>query len=449
MNHSPWIEELDNKLNFPKLQQNIITQKLIIGGGIAGVCTAYFLLKYSNYKVMMIEAGRIGHGASGHNAGQVVQYFEKPFSQITKDYCVEKAIDAQKSVFFGWELLESILKEIDSNIMFETFVGYSGVMSLRQLINHLENKFIRDANGIEYDKIYIDRNWDQKHLIPSKFLGLIQEVDTEFISNKIDSSSYFPILLSSKKGCINSALLCQKLIKHIQFKYANRIAIFEQSPVNQIKFFPDKEPEVSVGQNQIVANDIILCTNGFENLTIIDLNQDNTHQTNHDFHKHIEGLIGYMVGYKSPYKPPTAISYFVPELTDSVGTESYYYLSRRSIELHKSSLICVGVPELYVSNTNHYIVESHNPKKAYLQIRQFLKKYRINTLPKTFDYHWHGLMGFTKSGLRYIGKHPHTPHLWYNLGCNGVGILTSIYGGWKSAQMLNGTDFRESVFDPT
>lgn len=66
---------------------------------------------------------------------------------------------------------------------------------------------------------------------------------------------------------------------------------------------------------------------------------------------------------------------------------------------------------------------THDPKKAYNEIRDFLKQYRREKIPPKFAYQWHGLMGYTHTGLRYIGQDPHTSHLWYNLGCNGVGIV--------------------------
>lgn len=63
-------------------------------------------------------------------------------------------------------------------------------------------------------------------------------------------------------------------------------------------------------------------------------------------------------------------------------------------------------------------------------------------------YLWHGLMGYTHTGVRYIGQDPHAPHLWYNLGCNGVGIVSAVFGGWKIAKILSGTSFQPSIFDP-
>jgi len=57
-------------------------------------------------------------------------------------------------------------------------------------------------------------------------------------------------------------------------------------------------------------------------------------------------------------------------------------------------------------------------------------------------------MGYTTSGLRLIGPEPANPVLLYNLGCNGIGILTSIYGGKKISDFLAGKTMPPSIFDP-
>ncbi len=57
-------------------------------------------------------------------------------------------------------------------------------------------------------------------------------------------------------------------------------------------------------------------------------------------------------------------------------------------------------------------------------------------------------MGFTPNGIRLVGPEPLNPILYYNLGCNGVGLLPSIYGGLKIAQHISGQKVAASMFDP-
>jgi glycine/D-amino acid oxidase-like deaminating enzyme len=57
-------------------------------------------------------------------------------------------------------------------------------------------------------------------------------------------------------------------------------------------------------------------------------------------------------------------------------------------------------------------------------------------------------MGFTKDYLRLIGYEPCNKTLLYNLGCNGVGLLTSIYGGYRVSKIVSGDTVEPSIFDP-
>jgi glycine/D-amino acid oxidase-like deaminating enzyme len=57
-------------------------------------------------------------------------------------------------------------------------------------------------------------------------------------------------------------------------------------------------------------------------------------------------------------------------------------------------------------------------------------------------------MGYTPNRIRLIGEEPKNPVLMYNLGCNGVGILPSIFGGRRIARIVAGERLGKSIFDP-
>jgi glycine/D-amino acid oxidase-like deaminating enzyme len=61
---------------------------------------------------------------------------------------------------------------------------------------------------------------------------------------------------------------------------------------------------------------------------------------------------------------------------------------------------------------------------------------------------WHGLMGYTRTGVRIVGREPLDERLMYNLGCNGVGILPSLMGARKIARHVNGEQMEDTIFDP-
>jgi glycine/D-amino acid oxidase-like deaminating enzyme len=133
------------------------------------------------------------------------------------------------------------------------------------------------------------------------------------------------------------------------------------------------------------------------------------------------------------------------------GDTPYVYVTRRTYERADDTvtLTCMGGPE-YPFHEPTYDRGAPFPG-GLLQVldaetRTFAQPARPPGRP--YDFHWHGLMGYNESGIRVVGAHPRHRRLLYNLGCNGVGFLPSVYGGHRLAQLLTGQRPASSVFDP-
>lgn len=70
MNSSYWINRNKKEISYPVLEKECDCDVLIIGGGISGISTAYFVSEAGN-DVILLEADCIGYGASGRNTGKV------------------------------------------------------------------------------------------------------------------------------------------------------------------------------------------------------------------------------------------------------------------------------------------------------------------------------------------------------------------------------------------
>ena len=91
-NNSPWIHQLARTRPISKDAIPEKTDIVIVGGGIAGIVTAYEILKNTNLKVVLLEATKVAHGATGHNAGQVTSYFENPFQDFVNKFGLESLL---------------------------------------------------------------------------------------------------------------------------------------------------------------------------------------------------------------------------------------------------------------------------------------------------------------------------------------------------------------------
>ncbi len=69
---------------------------MVVGAGIAGVATAFFVLRSTTNNVLLVERDRVARGATGRNAGQLTTYFERPLSDIADQFGLKQAIEAQQ-----------------------------------------------------------------------------------------------------------------------------------------------------------------------------------------------------------------------------------------------------------------------------------------------------------------------------------------------------------------
>src|SRR5688572_7112786 len=127
---SPWIQQLNRTRPIDPLSKTISADVAIVGGGIAGIMTAYFLLQRTSHRVVLIEARRVANGATGHNAGQIVSYFERQLADLVEEYGLEMAAAGQAAIDSAWELLDEVYKTIKPATPLWRFTGYAGCRDL-------------------------------------------------------------------------------------------------------------------------------------------------------------------------------------------------------------------------------------------------------------------------------------------------------------------------------
>lgn len=451
---SPWIHELKRQRPLHTLTKNMSTDVAIVGAGIAGVTTAYFALKNTRHQVLLIESDRVAHGATGHNAGQMVSYFERQVADLVKEFGLEKAAQAQNDVDSAWKILEELFKDTQLKTPFSQFTGYAGCQDLKEILLHLENNVLCKQAQISCEPMLIAEESPLLKQIPDRYQHHYSTIPHQEILKLLETKdTRYVAAVLARKGCMNSALFCEDLIQHLLDAYPDRFTLVEKSPMQKVVLHRD-HAVLEIDDKQVTAKKVVLCTNGFERFTI-----DNQAGADIDakFHHLVTGAVGYMAGYlDSHLRPPIAISYLPKKSHTGNSTfddDPYFYLTRRYYEFEpnkKHTLICVGGPEALMDDTNDYLKDHPYPAEAQKVIDDFLHQTFAHAPSGEIKYtfKWHGLMGYTPNGVRCIGPEPLNPVLLYNLGCNGVGILPSIYGGEKISQFLNGENLAPSIFDP-
>ena len=241
-------------------------------------------------------------------------------------------------------------------------------------------------------------------------------------------------VLSDRKGCANSAVLVQQVLAYLEQRYPARFRFVDHTLVDR----------VTVGEASVVANarghtvlasHIVLCTNGFVDHLVEDqagvpitLSSD----------QRVTGTIGFMAAFaEEQRRTPAAVSFI--RNTTIGGDTPYVYVTRRTYDRADGTvtLTCMGGPEHPIDGT---VYDPAQPFPGAMltqldeQLRPFAQPTRAPGRP--YDFQWHGLMGYSAGRIRVVGADPHHPALLYNLGCNGVGFLPSVFGGHRVARIL-------------
>ncbi len=447
---SPWILESPRTRKAKRLASALDTDVIIIGAGIAGMTTAFEILKNTPLRVTVLEAGEVGGSATGHNAGIFIADTERPVKSVYDEYGPVLTRAMLDELRGSWELLESCIAELGLALPLYPLPALLGLKSETVLNESLADAKVRVELGDQTELVCVRE--DLLAGIKEEYRHLVKGVSREDIQAKLEVNDpgflgYWP---DRRAAAGNSRVLSEEIAAALLGRYEGRLALHEQTRVKRITADSESVTLVTEDGHTVTGKYTVLTTNGFENL----------HIDNHagepidaSFHYEVRGAVGFMLGYlvKETYSPVMAAYLGVwnfkghPVYSEEALEDPYIYLSRRPYD--GKTLITVGGPEDFVDDTSVYTPEYVFPDKAFKDIKDFLKTYRI-PLPEKPDFMWHGLMGYTRSGLRLVGPEPKNPRIIYNLGCNGIGLLPSFIGANRIARLLLGEKLPPSVFDP-
>ncbi|MET1077406.1 MAG: FAD-binding oxidoreductase [Pseudomonas sp.] len=88
----------------PELQGEVETDVCVIGAGYTGLSTALFLLE-NGFKVCILEAAKVGFGASGRNGGQIVNSYSRDIDVIERSVGPKHAQLLGQMAFEGGRIL--------------------------------------------------------------------------------------------------------------------------------------------------------------------------------------------------------------------------------------------------------------------------------------------------------------------------------------------------------
>ncbi len=186
-NRSPWIAHLAPDGPPRPLDAAATTDVAIVGAGIAGVATAFFTLRATTKRVMLIERDRVARGATGRNAGQLTTYFERPLSEIADEFGAELAIEGQRAFDGAHDLLDLMAAEAGASVRVERFTGHMGMFTLNHLQVHLRNNMLRRQGGLREEACVVSEDAEFLGWIPADFSSYYTVVPQARIRELLDT----------------------------------------------------------------------------------------------------------------------------------------------------------------------------------------------------------------------------------------------------------------------
>ncbi|WAT01708.1 NAD(P)/FAD-dependent oxidoreductase [Rouxiella chamberiensis] len=219
---------------WPQLTESIDCDVCIVGAGFTGLSSALFLTE-AGYDVVVLEANRVGWGASGRNGGQVVNSYSRDIDVIEERYGTRTADMLGSMMFEGASIIRQRIEQYAIDCDYRPGCVFAA-LSQRQLGKLREQRLLWNRYG------HTD----------------LQLLDQQEIQQEIATRRYVGGLLDRNGGHIhplNLALGEAEAIRH----HGGRI--FEHSIVTQIDH--GNPARVHTSKGQVRARYVILAGNAY------------------------------------------------------------------------------------------------------------------------------------------------------------------------------------------
>lgn len=373
---------------YPYLADDISTDVLIIGGGIAGALTTYYLAK-EGVKVTVVERNIIGYGATS-TANAILEY--------------QSDMDMYK--------LEKIIGQKQARRVFKL------CLDAIDMIEDIDNEFEKPTGFKRQDSIYFTNKFMQKSNMSKEFLVRKNAgFDTSLLDSHAVLNISSGILTKNASAVINPYMFTQALFEYLS-KMKN-VKIYENTEIKEIKTMFDSVECITSNGFKITSNSLIFTT-GVETLKYIN-------NPNIDLYKTFTIVSKPLI--EKEYMKDSTINFTA---RDSIDPCHY-------IRFDNNGRIIFGgentkLTEKFMDNKYFYNVSNDKYKKLNTSMNKLFSN--IENIPIEFAFN--STYASTKDGLPYVDEIPNMPNCFCNLGLGSNGIIYSAIGAGMLKNAING-----------
>ncbi|MDW0323964.1 MAG: FAD-dependent oxidoreductase, partial [Nitrososphaeraceae archaeon] len=228
---SSWFRDLQEPLKYEKLAENISVDVAIVGGGIAGVTTA-FLVSRMGKRVALLEDGYIGSGETGRTTAHITHALDDRYYSLAKKHGENGAKLAAESHTAAMEFIGRLVREESIDCGYERLNGYLFLdtndkkSTLEKELNALKNAGISGAKII--------------------------------IKSPLESSDISPCIVFPDQAQFQPMLYLRGIAQNIS---RDRVQIFTQTHAQEIKKVNNDTIIKTNDGHNVTAQSIVLATN--------------------------------------------------------------------------------------------------------------------------------------------------------------------------------------------
>ncbi|MGZ3773360.1 MAG: NAD(P)/FAD-dependent oxidoreductase [Pseudobdellovibrionaceae bacterium] len=382
MTVSYWMDKNRNK--------KILADVVIVGGGIAGLSTAYWLSKEDPHlKIAVVEKSQLGDGATGRNAGFITCGSVEHFNRLVGKHGEQEAHEIWK---FSEDNLNLLKKHIIQDSETEIGFQHKGTFSLAST-EHEFNELKNSADLMKKIDIRVEVINDldlEKRLGVKNFVGGIKY---------LDDASVHPLLLLR--------LIKERILQNS----INNVEFYEEAEVHAIETDSSGNKIVRTRVGLFEASMVVLATNGYSPL----LNKyfdDKIFPTRGQILA-TEPVPAFMEG---PCYANFVLDYFRQLPTGELIIGGFRQL-QKDTELGYSDQISDIIQEAL-----HQFIKDHIPQVASAKI----------------THRWTGIMGFSADGQPLVGSLPDDPQIFAVGGFTGHGLGLAFHCAKKLTDVMFG-----------
>lgn len=366
----------------PKLAGSVYADVCVIGGGFTGVSAALHLAE-RGYDVVLLEAARIGAGASGRNGGQVASGHRLTASALEKAFGIGRAR-------LLWQLAEEAKATVRERIARHAIacdLKPGGLIAAHRP---------RHARRLERTAEHLAEAYDYPH---ARYVGRAELAEMlatrRYVGGLLDAGACHLHPLNYVRGLADAAV-------------AARARIFEHSRVLGIQ--AARPPVVTTAQGRVEARFVVLAMNG-----------------------HLGTLVPRLAGWIMP------INNFIIA-TAPLGAAAARALIRNDVAVSDTKFVV----NYFRLTADHRLLfgggETYGPRFPE-DIKGFVRHHMLRVFPQLadlrIDYGWGGTLAITRSRLPHFARLG--PEVFVAHGYSGQGVALATLAGKLIAEAIAGT----------